>query len=185
MPAAGSGANGAQGGSGAPAAPAGPEAASSPYGSQSGPGILENWFNQRATGTDAASTYATKRGLDSLGDRFSAAGGYNSGAARQADADLIANIEAQRAGQLDSLAGGASAEHQGRLDSMFRTGAQVAGGQAGIGSAYDLGAAGNMSAANNAINQMNLNKAGVDSQANQALFNNLLKAYSAYNTGGS
>lgn len=160
-------------------------AAANPYGSQSGPGILESWFNQRANGTDPAFEYAMKRGTNQLDNQFAAAGSFNSGAARQADSDLYANLISQRMGQLDSLAGGASGEHQARLNAMFGQGQALAGGQAGLASAYDLGAAGNMAAANQAQQQYALNKAGVDSQANQALINNVLSAYAVSKSGGS
>lgn len=144
-----------------------------PYGTESGPGILESWFKQRAEGTDPAFEYASKRGMQELGTRSAAAGGFNSGAARQQESDFMANLTAQRMGQLDALAGGASGEHQGRLDSMFRTGLGLAGGQAGTSGAYDLGAANALNTANQAILAMYLNKAGVDSQSNQQGLNNL------------
>lgn len=170
---------------GGAASPAWEQPNFSPYGSQSGPGILEQWFNERANGTDPAFEYAMKRGTDQLNNQFSAAGSFNSGAARQADSDLYANLVSQRMGQLDALAGGASGEHQGRLNSMFGQAEALARGQAGLGSAYDLGAAGNMGAANQAQQNMALNKAGVDSAANQGLFNNVLSLYGAYKSGGS
>lgn len=148
-----------------------PAVPGNPYGSQSGPGILESWFNQRATGTDPAFEYAAMRGMEDLGNQYGAAGAFNSGAARRGESDFYANLVAQRMGQLDALAGGASGEHQGRLNSMFMQGNQLAGGQAGLSSAYDLGAAGNIQAANQAMNQMALNKAGVDQQGNQSAVN--------------
>lgn len=169
----------------APAAPQAPPGAQNPYGSQSGPGILESWFNQRATGTDPAFEYASKRGMETLGNRYSAAGAFNSGAARQGESDFMANLVAQRMGQLDSLAGGASGEHMGRLGMMFGQGLGIAGGEAGLSSAYDLGAAGNMAAANEAQRGMALQKAGVDSQANQALVNNAMNIYGLSRIGGS
>lgn len=148
-----------------------PIAAANPYGSQSGPGILESWFNQRAQGTDPAFEYGLMRGNRDLADRYSAAGSFNSGAARQAESDLYANLLSQRMGQLDSLAAGASGEHIGRLGLMFNQGLGLAGGQSGLSSAYDLGAAGNMDAANRAQQQMFLNKAGVDQLGNQQAIN--------------
>jgi hypothetical protein len=160
-------------------------AQSSPYGTESGPGILESWFNQRAAGTDPAFEYAAKRGMETLGNRYSAAGAFNSGAARQGESDLMANLVAQRMGQLDSLAGGASGEHMGRLSQMFNQGMGIAGGQAGLSSAYDLGAAGNMQAANQAQQQMALNKAGVDAKANQGLINTGLQLYGLSQMGGN
>jgi hypothetical protein len=160
-------------------------ASASPTGSESGPGILENWFNQRAAGTDPAFEYASKRGMETLGSRYGAAGAFNSGAARQGESDLMANLVAQRMGQLDSLAGGASGEHMGRLSQMFNQGMGIAGGQAGLSSAYDLGAAGNMQAANQAQQQMALNKAGVDAKANQGLINTGLQLYGLSQMGGS
>ena len=161
--------------------------APSPYGSQSGPGILESWFNQRASGTDPAYEYAMNRGMQTLGNQSAAAGNFNSGAARQQESDFAANMAAQRMGQLDALAGGASGEHLGRLGMMFNQGLGVAGGQAGLASAYDLGAAGNMQAANQAQQQMALNKAGVDAKASQGLLTNgmnLAALYLAGNRGG-
>lgn len=162
----------------------GPETPGVPdYGSQSGPGILESWFNQRATGTDPAFEYASKRGLESIANRSSAAGNFNSGATRQQESDFMANLVAQRMGQLDALAGGASGEHLGRLGMMFGQGQGIAGGQAGLSSAYDLGAAGNIAAANNAMNQMALNSAGQQQQANSGFVNNLMSLYGLYNMG--
>jgi len=155
-----------------------------PYGTESGPGILESWFNQRANGTDPAFEYASKRGMETLGNRYAAAGSFNSGARAQGDSDFMANLVAQRMGQLDSLAGGASGEHAGRLAQMFGAGNQIAGGQAGLSSAYDLGAAGNMQAANQAQQQMALNKAGVDAKANQGLINTGLQIYGLSQMGG-
>lgn len=145
-----------------------------PMGTQSGPGILESWFNQRATGTDPAFEYAMNRGMEGLGNRYAASGAFNSGAARQQESDLMANLISQRMGQLDALAGGASGEHQGRLNAMFSQGLGLAQGQSGLSSAYDLGAAGNMDAANRAQTQMNLLKTGVDAQGNQGAINNIM-----------
>lgn len=154
------------------------------YGSQSGPGILESWFNQRANGTDPAYEYAMRRGMESLGNQSAAAGSFNSGAARQQESDFAANMGAQRLGQLDALAGGASGEHQGRVNSMFQQGQALAGGQAGLASAYDLGAAGNMQAANQAMTQMALNSAAQQQQAHAGFANNLLQAYGLSQSGG-
>ena len=154
---------------------AGPDAtAPSPTGTESGPGILENWFNQRAQGVDAASEYARKRGMDALGDRYGAAGLSNSGAARQGESDLLANIEAQRAGQLDALAGGASGEHQGRLNSMFSQGLGLAGGRSGINTAYDIKGADAWSNALAAALGFGANKAGVDEKSRQSGITNSL-----------
>lgn len=160
-----------------------PEKATSPFGSESGPGILESWFNQRATGTDPAFEYASRRGISDLANRYAAAGSFNSGAARQGESDFMANLIAQRQGQLDALAGGASGEHMGRLNAMFNQGLGLAGGQAGLASAYDLGAAGNIEAANRAINEMNLRKAGVDEQFRQGRLNTLGSGYALYLAG--
>lgn len=155
-----------------------------PYGSQSGPGILEQWFNQRATGSDPAFNYGVQRGMRDLGDRYAAAGAFNSGAARQGESDLYANLLSQRMGQLDSLAAGASGEHLGRLGLMFNQGLGLAGGQSGLASAYDLGAAGNMQAATQAQQQMALNKAGVDQLGNQSAINLFSSIYGGRGGGG-
>ena len=144
-----------------------------PYGTESGPGILENWFNQRANGVDAAYDYAMKRGMEKLGNSSAAAGSFNSGAARQQESDFAANMGAQRMASLDALAGGASGEHQGRLNAMFNQGLGLAGGMAGTSGAYDLKAADSLNAANQAILSMFLGKAGVDGKANQQGLNNL------------
>lgn len=145
-----------------------------PLGSQSGPGILEQWFNQRANGIDKAYEYASQRGMDRLGTASAARGGFNSGAARQQESDFMANMGAQRTGQLDALAGGASGEHQNRLNSMFGQGLGLANGQSGINSAYDLTSAKAMSDALSALLGFTTNKAGVDSKSNQQGISNIL-----------
>jgi len=143
-------------------------------GTESGPGILEDWFNQRAKGIDSAYEYATNRGMQKLGTASAARGGFNSGAARQQESDFMANMGAQRMGQLDSLAAGASGEHQGRLNSMFGQGLGLAGGQSGINSSYDLAAGKAMSDALSALLGFTTNKAGVDSKSNQQGLGNIL-----------
>jgi len=143
------------------------------YGSQSGPGLLEQWFNERANGTDPGWDYATKRGLASIDSGAAARGSFNSSANAQNESDFMANMAAQREGQLDALAGGASGERQGLLNTMFGSANSLAGGQAGTASNYDMASAGAQSSALNAIIQMMLGKAGVDSQATQAGINNV------------
>lgn len=157
-----------------PAAPATPQATANPYGSESGPGILESWFNQRATGTDPAYQYALKRGGDDIDNRMAAGGSFNSGARGQQLSDYTANMGAQRLGQLDALAGGASGEHAGRLTQMFGTGNAIASGESGINSAYDISAANAQSDALKAALGFGVNKAGVDSQANKQGMSNLI-----------
>ena len=161
----------------------GPAPDTSPYGTESGPGILESWFNQRANGTDPAYEYAMNRGGDAIDTRMAAGGSFNSGARGQQLSDFAANMAAQRMGQLDTLAGGASGEHMGRLGMMFNQGLGIANGLSGAGTAYDLGAAGNMSAAAQAQQQMALNKAGVDAKANAGLANTVLNAYAISQSG--
>lgn len=143
-------------------------------GTESGPGILESWFNQRAAGSDPGYEYATSRGMKDLNNAYAARGMFNSGAAMQGTSDYLANSGAQRMAQLDSLAGGASGEHQGRLNSMFGQGQALAGGQSGLAGQYDLGAANAMSTADQAQLMMALQKAGVDQKAAQGFINNLL-----------
>jgi len=152
-------------------------------GTESGPGILESWFNQRANGIDAASQYAMKRGADDIDRRMAAGGSYNSGARGQQLSDFAANVEAQRESQLDSLAAGASGEHQGRLNSMFAQGLGLAGGQSGVAGQYDIGAANALSAADQQQLQLLLAKAGVDSQANQGFINNLFNGVKTFYGG--
>jgi len=160
-----------------------PEAAPT-YGSHSGPGILEQWFNQRASGTDPAYEYTMGRGMDAIDNRMAAAGSFNSGARGQQLSDFAANAGAQRMSALDALAGGASGEHMGRLNSMFAQGMGLAGGQAGVAGQYDTGAANAMNSANQAILMMMLNKAGVDSQATQGFLNNLFSGLGLAVGGG-
>jgi hypothetical protein len=148
-----------------------PPPTASPSGTESGPGILEQWFNSRANGTDPGYEYATKRGLTDINNQQSAMGSFNSGATGQRQDDFLANMGAQREGQLDSLAGGASGEHQGKVNSMFSQGLGIAGGQAGLASGYDLGAGSAMSKANEAALMLALNKAGVDGKAAQSFIN--------------
>lgn len=144
-------------------------------GSESGAGILENWFGQRASGTDPAYEYSMKRGMDSIDNRMAAGGSFNSGARGMQLSDFAANMGAQRVGQLDQLATGASAEHRGRLNDMFAQMMGLAGGQSGINSAYDLAAGGAMSQALAAALGFGTNKAGVDSQSQQTGLNNIFK----------
>jgi hypothetical protein len=160
----------------------GPSAAT-PYGSESGNSYLEDRYLQRLYGTDPAFNYAQQRGMQALGNQYSAAGMANSGAARQGESDFMANLIAQSQGQLDTLAAGATGARQRKLEDMFSQGLGIAGGQAGAGTAYDLGAAGNMSAAAQAQQQMNLQKAGVDAKANQGLINNAMSLYGLYQQG--
>lgn len=156
-----------------PLPPGSPPAGGPTGGSQSGPGILEQWFKQRAEGEDPAYKYSLGRGMDEIDNRMAAGGSFNSGARGLQLSDLAANMGARRMGQLDQLAAGASGEHLGRLDMMFRQALGLAGGESGLVTAYDLGAAGNMEAAADAQRNMYLNKYGVDSQGNQAAFNNI------------
>ncbi len=157
-----------------PGAGAGAAAAGAPAGTggtQSGPGILENWFNQRAGGTDPAWEYGIGRAQDGINNQFAAAGGYNSSGKFQGLSDMYANAVSQRQGQLDALAGGASGEHQGRLDSMFRTAGNLAGGQAGAASGYDMAAFSALSSAQQNQLQLALDRAGIDPKDSQAISN--------------
>lgn len=143
-------------------------------GTESGPGILEQWFNQRAQGIDPAYEYAMKRGGDLIDSRMAAGGSFNSGARAQQQSDLAANLGAQRMSQLDALAGGASGEHQGRLNAMFSQGLGLAGGQAGTMGQYDQASANANNSLMQALMMIMAGKAGVDQKANQGLFNNIL-----------
>lgn len=160
------------GGAAPPAAPApGPGG-----GSESGPGILESWFNSRAGGTDPGYEYAVGRGVKGINDQFAARGGYNSGAAIQAIGDYQANMGSQRESQLDALAGGASGEHQGRLNSMFSQGLGIANGQGGISGMYDIGAGNAISSGNKQAIQLALDRAGVDSKTAQGILSAIFSA---------
>lgn len=164
-------------------APTDPISSAPPTGTESGPGILESWFQKRASGTDPAYEYSLGRGMDAIDSRMAAGGSFNSGARGQQLSDFGANMGAQREARLDSLAGGASGEHQGRLNSMFQQMLGISGGMSGLAGAYDTTAANGMSAADNAILQMMLNKAGVEGKADQALLNNLFSAFAASQGG--
>lgn len=147
----------------APAAPAGPT-----YGTQSGPGILDQWFNERASGTDPGWEYATGRAADSINNQYAARGGYNSSGATQSLGDMYANATTQRESQLDALATGASNERQNSLNSMFTQGLGIANGVSGAGEQYGL--ASGTEQQQNTQNQiyLSLTKAGVDAKTAQA-----------------
>lgn len=158
----------------AEAAAAAGQPAPPPPGSESGPGILEDWFNQRVSGVDQAYQYGMKRGGDEIDNRMAAGGSFNSGARGQQLGDFAANMGAQRQSQLDTLAAGASGEHQDRFKTMYDMLYGTGAGQAGVGGAYDLKSADSLNAANQAILSMFLNKAGVDQKSNQQGFSNIL-----------
>lgn len=144
-----------------------PRAPGNKAGTESGPGILGQWFNQRATGTDPGWEYATGRATDSINKQYTARGGYNSSGATGALSDMYANATSQREGQLDSLAGGASMEHQNTLNGMFTEGNALASGQAGaVGGNTALGAAGMSGASRDQIDLL-LAKNGVDQKTRQ------------------
>jgi hypothetical protein len=155
--------------------PAGPAA----HGTESGNTYLEDRYLQRLYGQDPAFNYAAKRGMESLGNRSAAAGGFNSGAARQQESDFMANILAQSQGQLDALAGGATGARQNKLNAMFGQGIGLAGGRSATNSAYDMSAGRAMSDALSALLGYTTGKGGVDSQSNQQGIQNLISAYAA------
>lgn len=144
------------------------------FGTESGPGILEDRYNKRASGTDPAFEYLSKRGMGDINTQFAAGGSFNSGARGQQISDFLANLVSQREGQLDSLAGGASGEHQGRLNSMFSQGLGLAGGQANTVAPYASGAAGAMGDAASRDLMLLLNKAGVDANTRTGMLNFLM-----------
>lgn len=146
----------------------------SPYGTESGPSYVEQRYMDRLTGVDPAFNYAAKRGMESLGNRYGAAGLANSGAARQGEGDFMSNLIAQSQGQLDSLAGAASGARQNKINSMFGTGMGLAGGQAGLMGAYDLQSARSNDALMEAIVQMMGGKAGVDDKSRQGGVSNII-----------
>lgn len=143
------------------------------YGTESGPGIMQQWFGERATGTDPGYEYATGRGMKALDGAFAARGGYNSGANIQADSDYLANMGSQREGQLDSLASGASGERANSLSTMLGLDNSITGGMAGLTSGYDLGAANALNTGNAAALQLGINGAMAGIQGKQGLMNNL------------
>lgn len=113
------------------------------YGTQSGPGILQQWFNERANGTDPGYEYATGRGLTALNNQYDARGAFDSGASEQGDSDYLANMGSQREGQLDTLASGASNEYANQISQMLGAGMGLGSGEAGTAGQYDTGAAAN------------------------------------------
>lgn len=151
-----------------------PAAAATPdYGTNSGPGIMQQWFNERATGTDPGWEYGNKVGLTALDNAAAARGGYNSGAAEANDSNFMANSLAQREGQLDALAGGASAENTAETGQMVGLGMGLAGGEAGLGGAYDVAGANAMSGANNAGLQYGAQATMLPYMANQNFMNQM------------
>lgn len=145
-----------------------------PYGSESGNTYLEDRYISRLYGDDPAFNYASKRGMEALGNRSAAAGNFNSGAARQQEGDFMANLTAQSQAQLDALSAGATGARQNKTDSMYRTLLGLAGGQSGINTAYDLKAGDTMSDALSALLGYTTGKAGVDDKSNQQGFKNII-----------
>lgn len=146
---------------------------SNQYGTESGPGIMQQWFGQRATGTDPGWEYEMRRAGTALNNQYAARGMYNSGAATQGLGDMYAGAVANREGQLDQLAGGASAERANQLTTMLGLGTGLAGGQAGLGAAYDTSAANAMSGANSLGLQLGTQAAMIPYMANQQTMNQL------------
>lgn len=144
------------------------------YGTQSGPNLMDQWFGERASGTDPGYEYATSRGLTSLDNAAAARGGFNGGASMQQDSDYLANMGSQREGQLDQLAGGAQSADQSQLNTMLGLGMGLAGGQAGLGAAYDTSGANAMSAANSTGLSLGAQGVGLQYNANQNSMNQLM-----------
>jgi hypothetical protein len=142
-------------------------------GTQSGPGIIGQWFNERANGTDPGWEYGVNRGMTALNNQYGAAGDAFSGAAQQAKSDFLANAMSQREGQLDALAGGYSAENQGAINSMLNSGLGIAGGEAGTMGGYDLGAANSLNNLGSVLASILSSKAGAIQQQNQNFVSNL------------
>lgn len=127
-----------------------PSSSSGPtYGTQSGPGILQQWFDQRAGGTDPGWEYGLGRAQTALNNQYASRGAFDSGAALQGQGDMLSNALSQREGQLDQLAHGASAENANQVSQMLGFGNSLAGGESGLAGQYDLGAGGAMTSANN------------------------------------
>lgn len=154
-----------------PGAPA-PAAPAPTYGTNSGPGILQQWFNERASGTDPGYEYATGRGLTALNNQYAARGGFDSGASEQGDSDYLANMGSQREAQLDQLATGASNENSNQVSQMLGLGMGLAGGQSGLAGAYDLGAGNDLTSANNTGLQLSGEASLIPYLANQQLLSN-------------
>jgi hypothetical protein len=114
-----------------------------------------------------------QRGNQAIADAASARGGFNSSATNQQLSDFAANMGAQREAQLDSLAGGASGERQGAINSMLSSGLGLAGGEAGTMSGYDTAAANALNAITQAMGALGGAKAGAIQQGNQGFLSNL------------
>lgn len=163
-------------------------AAAPTYGSQSGPTAVEDWFNQRASGTDPGWEYATGRAQDQINNQYAARGGYNSSGATQSLSDMYANATSQREGQLDTLANSATIAHQNALNEMFNVGGGIASGQAGTAATYDT--ASGAAQGQGLQNTLNLGAAknGVDAantQSEISLATNAIKAYQGGSGGKS
>jgi hypothetical protein len=151
-----------------------------PYGTESGNTYDEQRYIDRMSGQDQAYNYAAKRGGEALDAQYRAAGGANSGARFQGESDMIANLTAQSQAQLDRLSGQATDSRQDKVDSMFNQGTQLAGGQAGTVAPYALGAAGAMSAGDQAYLQMLLGRSEVDGKTRQAAANTVIGGASLF-----
>lgn len=144
------------------------------YGTQSGPGILQQWFDQRAGGTDPGWEYGLGRAETALNNQYAARGGFNSGAALQGQGDLLSNAMSQREGQLDQLAAGASGENAGQISQMLGFGNSLASGESGLAGQYDLGAGGAMTNANNTGLQLSGEAAMIPYLAKAGMMSNLM-----------
>jgi len=88
----------------------------------------EELYNERKKGTDPAAAYMDKRAIDQINNQLAARGRYNSGPGVRQISDYEANINAQRAQQLASLAGGADSSRLG-LDQAYGGAASGASGE--------------------------------------------------------
>lgn len=88
----------------------------------------EQLYNERKNGTDPAAAYQDQRAIDAINQQLAARGRYNSGPGVRQVSDYEANINAQRAQQLASLAGGADSSRLG-LDTAYGTAASGASGE--------------------------------------------------------
>ncbi len=86
---------------------------------------------------------------------------------------------AQREGQLDALASGASGEHLRRNEDLFGQGNAIAAGRSGINSAYDLANAKSQSDILSAILGFTTGKAGVDDKSRQQGYSNIISGIAA------
>lgn len=131
-------------------------------GGLSGPGYLEQLYQQRQQGTDPYYNRLRETGLARLGQAAAARGKFNSGGAMAGEGTYLADLAAKESHDMAGLAGGASQERSDRYKSVFDASQQLGGAKAGLQERSTLGQWATLSEGEKAHIQQQLAAAGVD-----------------------